>query len=187
MMSAPRAATALIFILVNAAAAASDWIVIKNRSQLGFVATYDGVGFTARFENFDAGIRFDPKQLETGRFDVVVDISSVNSDSADRDQGMLEPEWFDMKQFPKARFVSTDLRRTGAGTFAVAGRLTIKNITRDFVLPFEWSESVTGARLQGKADTRRTDFEIGTGDWKTDPIIGFEVKILVDLYLERKH
>jgi polyisoprenoid-binding protein YceI len=186
-MSLTQAATMLICSVLSATAAATEWIVDNDQSQLGFVATYDGVGFDTRFERFDTRIRFDPQQLEEGYIDVVVDITSVNSDSADRDEGMLGFEWFNAEKFPQARFVSTGFRHIEAGAFEVAGRLTIKGITHSIVLPFVWNEVDNGAQLKGKTILQRTDFKIGIGEWATDPIIGFEVDIVVDLYLKGKN
>ncbi len=196
-MSLQRAATMLICSVFSATAAATEWVIDNDHSRLGFVATYDGVGFATRFERFDTRIRFDPQQLEEGVFDVVVDITSINSDSADRDEGMLGLEWFNAKKFPQARFVSTGFpqarfvstgfRQTGAGAFEVAGRLTIKGITHSILLPFAWSGVDNGARLKGKTILQRTDYKIGIGEWESDPIIGFEVEIVVDLHLKGKH
>ncbi len=186
-MSLQPAATMLICSVFSATAAATEWIVDNDHSRLGFIATYDGVGLEARFEHFEARIRFDPQHPEEGVFDVVVDITSVNSDSADRDEGMLGLEWFNAKKFPQARFVSTGFRQTGAGAFEVAGRLTIKGITHSIGLPFAWSGVDNGARLKGKTILQRTDYKIGIGEWESDPIIGFEVEIVVDLHLKGKH
>lgn len=186
-MSLLRVATMLMCGAISATAVATEWIVDHELSRLGFVATYDGVGFEARFERFDAHIRFDPQQLDKGVFDVVVNIASINSNSADRDEGMLGLEWFDAEKFPHARFVSTGLRQTGAGAFEMAGRLTIKDITHNIVLPFAWSRGENGARLKGKTILQRTDYKIGIGEWETDPIIGFKVEVRIDLHLTGKN
>lgn len=185
-MSLKRTVTMLVCSVFSTTVAATEWIVDTDHSQLGFVATYDGTGFDTRFERFDTHIRFDSQRPEDGYFDVVVDITSINSDSADRDEGMLEFDWFNAEKFPQARFVSTGFRQLGADTFEVAGRLTIKGITHSIVLPFTWSGVESAARLMGKTTLQRTDFKIGIGEWATDPIIGFEVEIVVDLHLQGK-
>ena len=128
-----------------------------------------------------------PNTSRGGIFDVVVDITSVNSDSADRDQGMLGSEWFNTEKFPQARFISTGFYETGAGAFEATGRLTIKGISQDIGLPFAWRGNTHGARLKGQTSLQRTDYKIGIGEWETDPIIGFEVEIVVDLHLKAKN
>ncbi len=184
-MSLTRVAAMLIYGTLSATASATEWIVDNDHSRLGFVASYDGVGFETRFERFNFRIRFDTQQPEEGVFDAVVEVNSVNSRSADRDEAMLGLEWFNAKQFPQARFASTGLRQIGAGVFEVTGRLAVKGITRAIVIPIAWSQTDHGARLTGKTTLRRTDYQIGIGEWESDPIIGFEVEIIVDLQLKR--
>lgn len=186
-MSLLPVATALVCAAITATAMATDWNVDYESSRLGFVATYDGVGFETRFERFNSQIRFDPRQLAQGMIDVAVDVTSINSNSADRDEGMLGSEWFNAEKHPEARFVSTSFRQTAPGTFEVTGRLTIKEITHSIVVPYVWTEVDNDARLKGKTKLRRTDYRIGIGAWQTDPIIGFEVEVIVDLRLERKN
>ena len=67
-MSLQRAVTMLICSGFSVAVAATEWIVDYDHSVLGFVATYDGIGFETRFERYDTRIRFDPQHLEGGDF-----------------------------------------------------------------------------------------------------------------------
>ena len=161
------------------------WTTDYEHSSLRFIATYDGVAFKTRIERFNAQIVFDPRQIDNARFDVSVDISSMNSNSTDRDEGMLGKEWFDSKAFPKSHFISTGFSKTGANTFEMTGQLTVKDITKEITLPFAWTENTTGARMIGQTTLQRTDFKIGTGEWETDQTIGFKVILEVDLLLRR--
>lgn len=164
---------------------AVDWTVDHTQSKLGFVATYDGVGFTTQFEKFDATIHFDPKALETSQFRVTVSLGSVNSRSTDRDEGMQDTEWFDVAHYPEATFVSKQVTKNGDDEFAVTGDLSIKDISREIVFPFKWTATDNGAKLIGETIVKRTDFKIGTGEWEKDETIGFDVKVIVGLILTR--
>ena len=73
---------------------AQEWQVKYNESRVGFIATYDEIPFEGRFEDFEADISFDPLALDQAAFKVNVAIASVNTDSPDRDEGMLEQDWF---------------------------------------------------------------------------------------------
>ncbi len=161
----------------------AQWNVDHERSKLGFIASYDGVGFETVFRRFTASIRFDAQHTGDALFDVRVDVDSVDSNSADRDDGMRGEEWFSTARFPSADFVSTAVRQTGASMFQLDGRLTIKGVTRDVTLPFFWNQDRDRARMQANTVLRRTDYAIGTGEWATDPIIGFDVEVFVELHL----
>lgn len=182
----------LLLVVVSCSAlfhdvyASSEWSVDHSRSKLGFIATYDGVGFETRFRRFSAIMKFDPQNLSDSLFDVTVDITSVDSRSPDRDEGMLEPEWFDARRFPESRFLSSKFRQLGAVDFEVSGSLSIKGTTHAITLPFQWIKDQDGVRMRGKTTLQRTRFQIGTGDWQTDSTIGFDVQVIVDLQLRSR-
>lgn len=175
----------LLWLLPGTAAWTADWRVQHDGGGIGFVATYDEIPFDGRFRDFEAAIRFDPQALQQSRFEVNVTIASVDSDSPDRDQGMLEPEWFDAEHHPLARFETTGFSTDDGGGFRADGELTIKGITRPVALSFTWDSDGRSARLAGETSVRRTDFEVGSGDWQEDDTIGFDVKIVFDLDLRR--
>lgn len=175
----------LLALCTNVATAA-EWTADGARSRLGFVATYDKIPFEARFERFAAEVRFEASRPAEGRIEVTIQMPTVNSRSTDRDDGMRGPEWFHTAKYPTARFLSHRIAPGKDGTFQLDGDLTIKGITRAVAIPCRWSEQDRGARLQGEVAVKRTDFEIGTGEWKNDETIGFDVKIVFDLQLERK-
>ncbi len=161
----------------------ADWIAEPGLSRLGFIATYDGVAFEAQFRRFTASIHFDPDRSNEGAMEVSVDMASIDSNSVDRDEAMRGQEWLDSARFPTSHFVSTAVRQTGPQRFEALGHLTVKDIGQAIRVPFTWSRSAEGARLQGMTSLRRTDFQIGTGEWATDHTIGFDVKVVVDLRL----
>ena len=173
-------------VLLARGSSANDWQVDQQTSTIGFVATYDEIPFEGFFTDFTADIRFDPASPAGGSFEVIISIASVDTNSTDRDEGMMEADWFDTEQFPRASFSSTAFKRLDSGNeFAVTGELTIKGITRPVILVFTWVETGASVRLKGQANVKRGDFNIGTGEWAEDDIIGFEVRIVFDLKLAR--
>lgn len=173
----------LALLATTASARAADWTVDYANSKLGFVATYEGVGFDTRFETFTADIDFDASDPGSGRFEVVVQISSVNSRSKDRDEGMLDAEWFDSATHPSARFETTAFEQIGPGRFQATGNLTVKGVTRSIKLPFSWEQDGDRARLRAETTLERTSFDIGSGEWANDSTIGFKVTVVADLVL----
>ena len=164
-----------------------EWQVKYDESRIGFVATYDEIPFEGRFEDFDVDISFDPMALDKAAFKVNITIASVNSDSPDRDEGMLEQDWFDVAQYPNSTFTSTAFRKLeNTSRYEVLGDLRIKGITKPVTLMFTWETSGESVRLHGQTYVKRTDFTVGTGDWEHDDTIGFDVQIMFDLSLNKK-
>ena len=162
---------------------ATEWAAIAFESRLGFVATWEGIPFEGVFRDYRAHIEFDAARPEAGRFEISVQVASVDSDSAERDEGMGEAEWLDFAGHPTAQFVSSAIRATSDGGYQVDGTLTLKGISRPASVPFTWTADGEHARLRAETVLRRSDFAIGEGEWATDPSIGMEVRLRVDLGL----
>jgi polyisoprenoid-binding protein YceI len=173
-------------LLPGAAAAASQWQIVHEDSRLGFTGTQQGGEFTGRFQRFKADMRFSPDDLANSRFDVTVDITSVDTGSSQRDRHLPDEEWFDSENHPKATFVTTAFRRAGDDSYEAEGELTIKGNTHALTLPFTWTIQGDSASMDGKVTLDRTRYDVGTGEWSAGDTVGREVTVEVDLELKRQ-
>lgn len=163
-----------------------QWQVDYDTSRVGFVATYDEIPFAADFKDFEADIRFDPLTIDQASFKVSVGIASVDSNSTDRDEGMLESDWFDAGKHPYSTFTSVAVQKLGSeDLFTVSGDLIIKGVSKPAQFVFSWTTTEESISLKGQTEVKRSDFSIGTGDWAEDDTIGFNVQIVFDLNLHR--
>jgi polyisoprenoid-binding protein YceI len=178
--------SALAGLIFSQAVMSDDWRVDYDTSRLGFIATYDEIPFQGRFREFDARILFDPETPSEGSFIVTIEVASVDTDSPDRDEGMLESEWFDAAHFPAAHFESMRFERgQEQDMYTANGDLSIKGIRKPVEVMFRWTQSDASVRLNGYADITRGNFDIGTGDWADDDTIGYDVKIEFELILTK--
>lgn len=164
---------------------APAWRIMPGASRLRFTATYDEVPFHGRFERFRGKIRFAPDRLDASRFEVQVDVTSVNTQSSERDTALANERWFDFERYPEARFVAKRFERLDNGAFRAHARLGIKDATRDVALTFRWRRDGDRARLTGETKLSRTAFRIGEGEWADAETIGDEVTVSVDVHLKR--
>src|SRR5690606_19152543 len=110
------------------------------------------------------------------RFDVVIDTASVNTRDADRDATIKGADLFAVKQFPTARYVADKFTAKG-NTYVAAGKLTLRDVTRDVPVEFTFEENSSGAWLKGTATIKRLDFGVGQGDWKDTETVANEVRV----------
>jgi polyisoprenoid-binding protein YceI len=89
-------------LLLPALASAHDWQVDAAHSTLGFSGEYQDGPFHGTFKHFTAKIAYDPADLAHARFDVEVDLASVDTQSAERDQTLAGSDFFDTAKTPKA-------------------------------------------------------------------------------------
>ena len=70
-------------------------------------------------------------------FDVTIDAGTVNTSNSLRDKHIKDESYFDVKNYPRIRFVSKKIGATNKnGIYNVTGQLTIKGKSIDISLPF---------------------------------------------------
>jgi polyisoprenoid-binding protein YceI len=172
-------------LLLGSAVAATQWTMQPQQSKLTFVGTQAGAPFEAAFEKFTADIKFDPQDLSGSRFDVKIDLASVNSGDGERDEAIKGPDLFAVKQWPTSHYLADQFSAKGAGKFTATGKLTLRNITRDVPIEFTFADGKDGVWLKGSASLKRLDFGVGQGEWKDTSSVANEVKVRFALLLKK--
>lgn len=171
----------------SGALAATAYTLDGSRSWLGFTANQSGGDFDGRFEKFTAQIVFADADLDASSFDVAVEMQSVYTHDDDRDTVLRSAELFHVTKFPQARFVTTGFTRQGPGRYEAAGKLTIRDVTRDIRVPVSFETTREGgepvAWLKGGVALRRLDYGVGEGDWKDTTWVADEVQVKFELRL----
>jgi polyisoprenoid-binding protein YceI len=168
-----------------AAAAVASYTTDTSQSRLEFVGVQAGAEFKGVFQKFTANIDFAPEALASSRIEVQIDMNSVDSKDKDRDSTMRGKDVFDVAHNPTAHYVTKSITKTPAGYSAV-GALTLRGVTKDVPIEFQFSPGAAGAKLSGSAKLNRLDFGVGQGDWKSTETIGNAVKINFSLVLKPK-
>ncbi len=169
-----------------ARAAATEWLVDQARSQLTFHPRLAGGEFAGRFGRFEATIRFDPTDLAQASLLVVVDLVSARTGDTDRDTALQGSEFFQTARWPKGTFTSTRIRSLGSGRYEAAGKLTLRDASRDVRVEFRFdppAPSGGAAHMVGSSNVRRLEFGVGQGDWRSTEWLDDAVRVEFDLAL----
>ena len=169
----------------SAAAAAASYTADPAQSRLEFVGVQAGAEFKGVFHKFTANVDFAPDALAGSRIDVQIDMNSVDSKDKDRDTTIRSKDIFDVARNPTAHYVTKTITKTAAG-FSAVGSLTLRGVTKDVPIDFQFVPAGAGAKLTGSAKLNRLDFGVGQGDWKSTENVGDAVKINFSLVLKPK-
>ena len=164
-------------------ALAADYAADPAQSKLEFTGVQAGADFKGAFHKFTAAVQFAPDALATSHLDVQIDMSSEDSKDKDRDQTIKGPDVFDVAHNPTAHYVTKSITKTASGYTAV-GALTLRGVTKDVPIDFQFSQTGNGAKLDGSAKLKRLDFGVGQGEWKSTEMVNDAVKISFSLLLK---
>ena len=191
MLPAPRFVTCLVLAAAVlqpqwvGASACIPWRVDYESSRLEFLAVQADAEFVGSFGEFEAHICFAPAVAASSRFDVVVDLTSVDTRNSERDEVLTGPDFFAVARFPKARFVAGEFRGAGSDAYVASGELTLRGVTMPLSLPFRFEASPAGgtATLAGEVTLSRLAFGVGQGDWQDTTWVGDRVRVRFSLQL----
>ena len=183
--AAVLAASLLGAALPAAEANAASYVADPAGSKLEFVGVQAGAEFTGGFHKYTAAIDFAPDALATAHFDVQIDLTSVDSKDKDRDQTIRGTDIFDVAHYPTAHYITKTITKTATG-FSATGSLTLRGVTKDVPIDFQFVSTGPQAKLDGTAKLKRLDFGVGQGDWKSTEWVADAVKINFSLQLKPK-
>ena len=185
LLAVSRTASLLSASLLATEALPAGYLADPAASRLEFVGVQAGAEFTGGFHKYTATIDFAPDALPTTHFDVQIDLSSVDSKDKDRDQTIRGSDIFDVAHFPTAHYVTKTVTKTGTG-FSATGSLTLRGVTKDVPIDFQFVSAGGQTKLEGTAKLKRLDFGAGQGDWKSTEWVADAIKINFSLSLKPK-
>ena len=179
------AALLLASALVPTEAVAAVWTVDPAKSRIGFSGKQTDQPFSGSFKRWTATIEFDPAKPEAAHVFVTIDTGSATTGDTQRDETLPGSDWFDATKFPKATFEATGFKPKGGDAYETAGKLVIRDVSKDVVLPFMLTVAADTAHAVGTAKLVRTAFGVGQGPWATDRYVALDVGVDVDLTARR--
>jgi polyisoprenoid-binding protein YceI len=173
----------LLLPLPSLAGPQDPWTVDAKASAISFSVAQVGSIVSGRFPTWTGEIVLDPASLATARIDIRIDTRPVSTNNRDVDSLMKGPNFLDVQKFSEARFVSTSISGSGE-RYEARGKLTIRDVTRDAILPFTLTitddPSQPGrvrATAKGRIILKRLDYGVGQNEWAATGQVANEVTV----------
>lgn len=174
---------AALFLLLPAAAGAQA--IDYTRSSIRFTTRQMNVPFEGEFRRFGAKVQWNSVRPEDSQAEVEVDIGSIDLGAPEFSDEARGRAFFNAAVFPKATFRSTSVRPLGGDRFEVAGRLGIKGVARDVVVPFSVRTEAESRVFESTFTLKRLDFRVGEGTWADTGTLANDVEVRMRLVTTR--
>lgn len=164
------------------------WTVDPVHSTVGFSARHLMISkVRGRFASFSGTVTIPDDPLAS-TVEASVDLASLDTGDAQRDEHLRSADFFDVEQFPTMTFTTTGLKEDG-DHFVLFGYLTIRGVTRavELLLTFDgvtqdpWGG--TRAGFTAEVDVNRKDWGL---EWNValetgGVLVGEMVKIVLEI------
>jgi polyisoprenoid-binding protein YceI len=142
---------------------AGTWVLDPSHSEVTFTVRHMMISKVRGTFGMKSATLIAPENPLEARVEASVDVASLDTKDAGRDQHLRSADFFDVENFPTMEFRSTGVRIQGED-FLVDGDLTIRGVTRPVTLTFEfggfgtdpWGNYKAGATAKGVIN--REDF-----------------------------
>jgi polyisoprenoid-binding protein YceI len=176
---AATAATSLFLGVAHAQVDTSKSTVTATSKQMN--VPVDGT-----FKKFAAQLSFDPAKPAAGSAKLSIDTASYDLGDESYNAQVRGKEWFDAAQYPNATFVSSAIAPAGGNQFKVSGTLTIKGKSENVTVPVTVAQQGSTQSFDGALPIKRSQFDIGTGEWKDTSVVADEVVIKFHIVAAKK-
>jgi polyisoprenoid-binding protein YceI len=162
-----------------------------------FDASHSTIAFTAhqfvgathgKFTKFKGRIEIDRDHPERSSVTVKIDVASVNTGIAKRDDHLRSADFFDVARYPEIIFRSHGVKQTGTDTGDIVGDLMMHGVTRSIILHVRLVSpaSAEASRTRWAVTTdslKRRDFGLLFGA-ATEAVSGISQNVAVNIAIE---
>jgi polyisoprenoid-binding protein YceI len=176
-------------------ATATKWAIDPMHSEVQFKVKHLVISTVSGFfKSFEGSVDSPSDDFTDADITFSLDVDSLDTNQAQRDEHVKSPEFFDAAAFPKIDFKSTSFTKTGGEEYKLVGDLTIKGITKSVTLEAEYGGTAAdfygntkaGFELTGKIN--RKDFGL-TWSGVTEAgsiVLGDDIKIIINIQLTKQ-
>jgi polyisoprenoid-binding protein YceI len=150
----PFAALALIVSSAFTFIKSQDWKIADTYS-----VKFDGGDPSGEFKGMKGTINFDPNDLATSKFDVSIDVATINTGNGMKNTHAKSEKWFDAEKYPTIKFTSSAITKTASG-FEAKGTLDMHGVQKEITLPFTFTNNV----FAGSLDINRLDYNVNVAE-----------------------
>ena len=151
---------------------------VAKESSVHFIIHNFGFKVTGLLDPPQGEIRFNTDSLSGSYFHITIKSESINTDNNLRDEHLRGEDYFNVKKYPLITFSSDNIKKTGKkNEYELSGKLTIKDKTKNIIVPFTADKNGTDYIFNGSFKMDRRDFDIGGGSTISNDLT-VEIKVL---------
>lgn len=148
---------AAIVLLVSSAFTirlAQDWKIAEN-----YTIRFTGGDPSGEFKGLKGELKFDPNDLAGSKFNVSIDVATINTGNGMKNTHAKSAMWFDAEKFPLIKFTSASIAKTATG-YQTTGILEMHGVRKEVTIPFVFENN----EFKGSFDVNRLDYKINEAE-----------------------
>lgn len=138
-----------------------------------------------RFNDVSGTFTIDEANPGNSKVEVVIKAASIDTAHEKRDNHLRSADFFNAKEFPEIKFVSTKIEKTGDRTGKITGNLTMLGVTKPITFDFTWNKKTPHFRNKNRIHTGfSAQVSLKRSDWgmkKFIPAIADQLTLFLEI------
>lgn len=147
----PLAVVGIMGLSAFTAFTSMDWKIAD-----GYSIQFSSEDPSGTFTSMKGDISFDENNLAASKFDVTVDVNSINTGNGMKNTKAKGDAFFQADKYPTIKFISTKIAKTAAG-YEATGTLNMHGVQKTITIPFTFSNNT----FKGSFKVNRIDYGVG--------------------------
>jgi polyisoprenoid-binding protein YceI len=137
----------------------ADWIKVMATH----VEKKEGDPVEVKFEKFKVvKANFDPKKIEGGTATIEIDVTSLKTGEAKRDEHLATPDYLDTKKFATATVDIGNVKKVDDKNYTAEAKVKLHGVEKKVPVKFEVVDAKDDwIRIKGEQTIKRLDFKVG--------------------------
>ena len=140
-------------------AESTEWTIVS--STVSFKIKNAGFNVDGKFGSVTGSIIFDATKTYNNSIEATIDSKSINTGNGTRDGHLKKKNYFDVETYPKISLKATLFGKEKDGSFRGYFKLTMKDKTKDLLLPFSFIETENKGVFMATFKINRLDYGVG--------------------------
>jgi polyisoprenoid-binding protein YceI len=165
-----------IFIVLFASAFKSTELINWKVKEGAYSVSFNGGKIKGVLTGLKATILFDEISPEKSKIYASVDVNTINTGSGMKNKHAKTESALDVEKFSMIIFESTSIYKNGTD-YEAKGKLSIKGVTKEIILPFTFTKNGDEAVFKGKFSIATKDYNITRMGSPDDVVIELDVPV----------
>jgi polyisoprenoid-binding protein YceI len=127
------------------------------------------------FTSMTGDIVFDENNLAASKFNVTIDVKSINTGNGMKNTKAQNSDWLDADKYPTIKFTSTTISKAASGGYGALGTLDMHGVQKQIMIPFTFTNNT----FAGSFSVNRSDYNVGAAGGHASSVLKIDVSVPV--------